>query len=117
MIKFPRNAISRFSLPSLSCFDCLLPDFEPPLPLIRIIASWAEYWWGWDVVDHWMMTGEYEWKLPVWGTYIKEKDPQGKPPCDWWGVNYYSRPVLNWHLATTCFPVGMCGGWQQPASQ
>ena len=22
-----------------------------------------------------------------------------------WGVNFYSRPVLNWHMATTCFPV------------
>ena len=85
------------SLPTLSSH---FSHFPP-----RIIASWAEYWWGWDVVDHWMMTGEYEWKLPVWGTYIKEKDPRGKPPCDWWGVNYYSRPVLNWHLSTTCFPV------------
>ena len=54
-------------------------------------AKWAEYWWGWDVMDHWMHTGEFEWKLPFYGTWIKHKDRRGKPPCDWWGINMYSR--------------------------
>ena len=61
------------------------PDLSSPdlSPSFRLISEWMEYWWGWDVVDHWMMTGEYEWKLPVLGTWIKEKDPRGRPPCDW----------------------------------
>mmetsp|Transcript_540 Transcript_540/g.1443 ORF Transcript_540/g.1443 Transcript_540/m.1443 type:complete len:547 (-) Transcript_540:1396-3036(-) len=62
------------------------------------VAKWMEYWWGWDVVDHWMMTGEFEWKLPVLGTWYRWSDPAGKPPCDWWGINYYSRPAVHWNF-------------------
>jgi len=68
------------------------------------VAKWMEYWWGWDVVDHWMMTGEFEWKLPVLGTWYRWSDPAGKPPCDWWGINYYSRTVLSWWLQPACMP-------------
>lgn len=32
------------------------------------------------------------------GSWIKWADPAGKPPCDWWGINYYSRVVLSWWL-------------------
>jgi len=70
---------------------------------VKWVCGWMEYWWGWDVVDHWMLTGEFVWKVPVLGTWIKEKDPDGKPPCDWWGINYYSRVVLNWCFHTTGF--------------
>uniref|UniRef100_A0A7S3VJH2 Beta-glucosidase n=1 Tax=Dunaliella tertiolecta TaxID=3047 RepID=A0A7S3VJH2_DUNTE len=68
------------------------------------MAEWLTYWWGWDIVDHWMHTGEFEWKLPVVGTWITWKDPEGKPPCDWWGINFYSRCVLSWYLQPACFP-------------
>mmetsp|Transcript_6320 Transcript_6320/g.13946 ORF Transcript_6320/g.13946 Transcript_6320/m.13946 type:complete len:545 (-) Transcript_6320:1206-2840(-) len=70
--------------------------------LAQYMADWMEYWWGWDVVDHFMQTGEFEWRLPVLGTWIKWKDPQGKPPCDWWGINFYSRVVLSWRLSSSC---------------
>ncbi|MEW5309554.1 MAG: hypothetical protein WDW38_001436 [Sanguina aurantia] len=65
------------------------------------LAHWLTYWLGWDVVDHWMLTGEFKWKLPLVGDWIVEKDPAGKPPCDWWGINYYSRCVLSWYLQPT----------------
>ncbi|KAJ9525371.1 hypothetical protein QJQ45_003231 [Haematococcus lacustris] len=68
------------------------------------IASWMEYWWGWDVVDQWMLTGEFSWDLPVLGRWLYWKDPAGKPPCDWWGINYYSRTVLSWWLQPSCMP-------------
>ncbi|MEW5313962.1 MAG: hypothetical protein WDW38_005492 [Sanguina aurantia] len=67
----------------------------------RLAAEWATYWWGWDVVDHWMLTGQFKWKLPLVGDWIVEQDPAGKPPCDWWGVNYYSRCVVSWYLQPT----------------
>ncbi len=60
------------------------------------------YWWGWDVVEHWMLTGEFVWKLPVLGTWQRWKDPDGRPPCDWWGINYYSRGIFSWYLAPSC---------------
>ncbi len=43
-------------------------------------------------------------KLPVLGEWIRYKDPAGKPPCDWWGINYYSRTVLSWCLTPSCMP-------------
>lgn len=48
--------------------------------------------------------GEFEWKLPVVGTWITYKDPEGRPPCDWWGINFYSRCVLTWSLQPSCMP-------------
>lgn len=49
----------------------------------RVLSKWMTYWWGWDIIDHWMMTGEFVYRLPVLGEWIKWKDPAGKPPCDW----------------------------------
>lgn len=32
------------------------------------------------------------------------QEPEGRPPCDWWGLNYYSRAVLDWTCAPASFP-------------
>jgi hypothetical protein len=48
--------------------------------------------------------GEFSWKLPVLGKWIEWRDPAGKPPCDWWGINYYSRAVLSWWLQPAAMP-------------
>lgn len=69
---------------------------------LRVLSDWMTYWWGWDVVEHWMLTGEFVWKLPVLGTWQRWKDPDGRPPCDWWGINYYSRGIFSWYLAPSC---------------
>ena len=42
--------------------------------------------------------------MPLLGTWIRYQEPQGKPPCDWWGLNYYSRVVLDWMCMPTCYP-------------
>lgn len=68
----------------------------------KVLSDWMTYWWGWDVVEHWMLTGEFVWKLPVLGTWQRWKDPDGRPPCDWWGINYYSRGIFSWYLAPSC---------------
>ncbi|EFJ42987.1 hypothetical protein VOLCADRAFT_107029 [Volvox carteri f. nagariensis] len=68
----------------------------------KMLSDWMTYWWGWDVVEHWMLTGEFVWKLPVLGVWQQWKDPAGKPPCDWWGINYYSRGIFSWYLLPSC---------------
>ena len=67
-----------------------------------MLSDWMTYWWGWDVIEHWMLTGEFVWKLPVLGVWQRWRDPAGKPPCDWWGINYYSRGIFSWYLCPSC---------------
>ncbi len=38
-----------------------------------------------------MVSGAYEWSVPLLGTVLRWQHPGGKPPCDWFGINYYSR--------------------------
>jgi hypothetical protein len=49
------------------------------------------YWWGYELVHTWMLTGKFTWKVPLLGQWLEWQHPGGKPPCDWFGVNYYSR--------------------------
>mmetsp|Transcript_19157 Transcript_19157/g.34659 ORF Transcript_19157/g.34659 Transcript_19157/m.34659 type:complete len:500 (-) Transcript_19157:424-1923(-) len=62
------------------------------------LSEWMTYWWGWEVIEHWMLTGEFKWKLPLVGTRIHWRGAPGKGCCDWWGINYYSRGIFTWHL-------------------
>lgn len=54
---------------------------------------------GWDVVQNWMLTGHFEWRVPLRGVVHTWQHKGGKPPMDWWGIQYYSRCAflsLNW---------------------
>jgi hypothetical protein len=57
----------------------------------RYSADWMNYWWGYELVHQWMLTGHFTWKVPVLGKWLEWRLPEGRPPCDWFGVNYYSR--------------------------
>ncbi len=46
---------------------------------------------GWDVVQDWMLTGRFEWRVPLRGVVHTWQHKGGKPPMDWWGIQYYSR--------------------------
>lgn len=46
---------------------------------------------GWDVVQNWMLTGHFEWRVPLRGVMHTWQHKGGKPPMDWWGIQYYSR--------------------------
>jgi len=46
---------------------------------------------GWDVVQNWMLTGHFEWRVPLRGVVHTWQHKGGKPPMDWWGIQYYSR--------------------------
>lgn len=48
------------------------------------------YWWGYDLVHKWMLTGHFEWRVPILGKWLEWRLPEGRPPCDWFGVNYYT---------------------------
>ncbi|KXZ56630.1 hypothetical protein GPECTOR_1g568 [Gonium pectorale] len=80
--------------------------FEPQstgllFAVAKVVADWLTYWVGANVMEHWMMTGEFVWRVPLLGVWQRWTDPAGRPPCDWWGINYYSRGVVNWNLTPT----------------
>jgi hypothetical protein len=56
------------------------------------------YWWGYELVHKWMLTGKFTWDVPILGRWLEWQYPGGKPPCDWFGVNYYSRRVSDRRL-------------------
>ena len=49
---------------------------------------------GWDVVHDWMLTGRFEWRVPLRGVVLTWQYNGGRPPMDWWGIQYYSRLTL-----------------------
>lgn len=58
--------------------------------------------WGNDVFLHYMKTGEFEWDpLPWVFSRVHHKDP-APPGCDFIGLNYYSRGVMDWKLSPAC---------------
>eukprot|EP00877_Chromochloris_zofingiensis_P014278 jgi/Chrzof1/9103/Cz03g36040.t1 len=70
------------------------PDFGWLTAPSKFVAKWMTHWWGWDAVHQWMLTGKYAWCVPFYGCWIYYEEG-GRPPCDWFGVNYYSRPVVS----------------------
>ena len=60
-------------------------------PLAAYAARWMNYWWGYDLVHAWMLTGRFTWDVPLLGRWMEWRLPEGRPPSDWFGVNYYSR--------------------------
>lgn len=76
----------------------------PHYALARYCSWWMTYWWGWDLVQQWALTGRFTWDLPLGGgRVIDYQVPGGRPPCDWWGINYYSRPVVTWYMTPSTF--------------
>lgn len=68
-------------------------------------CRWMNFWWGYELIHKWLLTGELEWSAPLgMGEGFSWRDPQGKPPLDWFGVNYYSRAVVSWYLKPTAKP-------------
>ncbi|DBB17846.1 TPA: hypothetical protein ACH3X3_002865 [Trebouxia sp. C0006] len=65
-------------------------------------CGWGTYCMGWDVVQNWMLTGHFEWSVPLRGVVHTWQHKGGKPPMDWWGIQYYSRPTVNWAMQPTC---------------
>lgn len=41
-----------------------------------------------------MLTGRFEWRVPLRGVVHTWQYKGGRPPMDWWGIQYYSRSTL-----------------------
>jgi hypothetical protein len=54
-------------------------------------ANWMGHIWGYDEIHEWMRSGRFKWCVPLKGCWVDWQEPEGRPPCDWFGVNYYSR--------------------------
>ncbi|KXZ56250.1 hypothetical protein GPECTOR_1g218 [Gonium pectorale] len=75
--------------------------------LVHGAARWAAQWlthcFGYDLVHEYLMTGRFAWRQPGRrGFAIDVLEPNGRPPCDWLGINYYTRVVLDWRMGFTC---------------
>lgn len=81
-------------------------------------CRWMNYWWGYDLVHNWLLTGELEWTAPLgMGEALSWRDPGGKPPLDWFGVNYYSRAVSGESLGPFWLSLGRFGGARAKKAQ
>ncbi len=62
----------------------------------RVLASVCNVCWGNDIILDYLGTGQLNWAplgaLPLGGHSYT--DPQGRPPMDWIGLNFYSRCPL-----------------------
>ncbi|EFN55966.1 hypothetical protein CHLNCDRAFT_145286 [Chlorella variabilis] len=59
--------------------------------------------WGNDMFMQYMQTGEFDWNpLPWVFSRVHYKEPGGRPGCDFLGLNYYSRGVMDWKLSPCC---------------
>jgi beta-glucosidase/6-phospho-beta-glucosidase/beta-galactosidase len=72
------------------------PDLGPLTAHSRFAARWLTFWWGYDLIHGYFTRGEFSWCVPG----LLEDDcvfqvQDDKPPLDWFGVNFYSRPVLS----------------------
>lgn len=59
----------------------------------RVLAKICNVCWGNDIILDYLGTGQLNWQplapFPVAG--VSYTDPQGSPPMDWLGLNFYSR--------------------------
>ena len=81
---------------------------HPLLSSCRWACGWATYCMGWDVVHDWMLTGRFEWRVPLRGVVHTWQFKGGRPPMDWWGIQYYSRSVTL-HQPNPCLSIGLLG--------
>ena len=66
----------------------------------RVLAKMCNVCWGNDIILDYLGIGCLNWQpltpIPLAG--VSYTDPQGRPPMDWIGLNFYSR-CLFLHLA------------------
>ena len=53
--------------------------------------------WGNEVVVEYLKTGSFHAWSPF-GPDIRFEEPEGRPGCDWFGVNHYARCATSAHL-------------------
>ncbi|KAF5828616.1 glycoside hydrolase superfamily [Dunaliella salina] len=70
---------------------------------IRELCKWMTFWFGTNLVLDFFKTGTFSWASPfssqVKTLHVDEGIKAGEVVVDWWGINYYSRPVMHWNFA------------------
>ncbi len=74
-------------------------------PYVTFMANLLNRMWGNDIIIRYLKTGEYVYD-PFWGLYgrVTYTHPKGIPGCDHFGLNYYSRGLMDWKLSPAANP-------------
>ena len=63
------------------------------MPDYRAVLKACNRIWGNEVVVEYLKTGMFHAWSPF-GPDTRFQEPDGRPGCDWFGVNHYARHVL-----------------------
>ena len=87
--------------PAQNC--CGFLPYVPPY--VTFMADLLNRMWGNDILIRFLKTGEFDYD-PLWGWYgrVKYTHPSGAPGCDHFGLNYYSRGLMDWKLQSVANP-------------
>ncbi len=74
-------------------------------PYVTFVANLLNRMWGNDILIRFLKTGEFDYN-PLWGWYgrVQYTHPTGAPGCDHFGLNYYSRGLMDWKLQAVANP-------------
>lgn len=74
-------------------------------PYVHFMANLLNRMWGNDIIIRYLKTGEFVYD-PFWGLYgrVRHVNPRGIPGCDHFGLNYYSRGLMDWKLSAVANP-------------
>jgi len=74
-------------------------------PYVTFMANLLNRMWGNEILVRFLKTGEFDYN-PLWGWYgrVKYVHPNGPPGCDHFGLNYYSRGLMDWKLTAVANP-------------
>ena len=74
-------------------------------PYVTFVANLLNRMWGNDILIRFLKTGEFDYN-PLWGWYgrVQYTYPGGAPGCDHFGLNYYSRGLMDWKLQAVANP-------------
>eukprot|EP00884_Botryococcus_braunii_P004590 jgi/Botrbrau1/14131/Bobra.182_3s0072.1 len=64
----------------------------------------ADHVWGNEVVLKYLMTGYFDWYPLYPFSRVYWRDPNGRPPLDWVGLNYYGRIIVTAYCMPSCYP-------------
>jgi len=82
-------------------YECQYPQGWAAYYIQPVCSTMQTIWANQAVVDY-FRTGVFDWS-PPFGSRIHYIERE-KPGCDWIGVNYYGRIILDWKFSTTCLP-------------
>jgi beta-glucosidase/6-phospho-beta-glucosidase/beta-galactosidase len=70
---------------------------------LKWLCAWLNSLWGNDVILEYLRSGKFAYH-PMGPIFpIRYEEPEGGPPgCDYFGINYYSRGVMDWKLSPAC---------------